>query len=207
MAEIETFLAELASASPVPGGGSVAAFEVTMGAALLAMVASLTIGRKRYTDVEQQATEIRAEAEQLQARARALIDEDAASYSAVSAAMGLPRETDDQKARRSGAIQRALQGAVQPPLETMRVAARVAALASELVAIGNRSAASDVGTAALSALAGFEAARLNVEINLAAIKDEGWVAGVRADLERIGGIEEEVRRTVATVESLTRGQG
>jgi formiminotetrahydrofolate cyclodeaminase len=89
----------------------------------------------------------------------------------------------------------------------MRVAARVAALASELVAIGNRSAASDVGTAALSALAGFEAARLNVEINLAAIKDEGWVAGVRADLERIGGIEEEVRRTVATVESLTRGQG
>jgi formiminotetrahydrofolate cyclodeaminase len=118
-------------------------------------------------------------------RARALANEDAAAYAEVSAAMDLPKETDEQKAKRTAVIQAALTGAAIPPLETMRAASEVAWLSGELVKIGNRSAISDVGTAALQAVAAYGAARLNVVINLMSVRDQGWVAETRNAMNEI----------------------
>ena len=182
---IEDFLTELSSSAPVPGGGSVAALEAALGASLLAMVANLTIGRKRYADVEPDARRILARAEELRDRAVRLSGEDRDAYAAVSSALGLGRETDEQKRERRARIQDALKGAALPPLQTMEVAAEVLRLAGELVDIGNRSAISDVGSAALSAHAGLEAARLNVEINLASVDDETWREDIRRSMERL----------------------
>lgn len=182
MTDLDEFMERLSSADPVPGGGSVAALECAMGAALLAMVANLTVGRKRYADVEERAGQIRDEALGLRARALSLADEDAQAYGQVADVLTLPRDTEDQKTVRRDRMQRALQGAVAPPLETMSSASRVLDLATDLMTIGNRSAISDVGTAAGAARSSFDAARLNVEINLASIHDEVWVRRIRSKL-------------------------
>src|SRR5947209_2461045 len=206
MTDLDTFLADLASDAPVPGGGSVAAFHTAMAAALLCMVANLTIGRKRYAAVEAEARAIRDGAGELQMEARHLIDEDAAAYGAVSSAATLPRDTDEDKRSRSAAMQHALKGAALPPLATMQIASRIIGLAGELVAIGNRSAVSDVGTAAGSALAGYEAARLNVEINLAAVRDADWVSRTRNEMDSIEKPQVAVQAIMRRVESIIRGE-
>lgn len=190
----------------MPGGGSVAALETAMAGALLGMVANLTVGRKRYAAVQDRVVALRERAEALRARARELVDEDAAAYADVSKAMGLPRNTDDEKTFRTGVIQDALKAAVTPPLETMALALNVVALASEMIEVGNRSAASDVGTAVGAALAGFEAARLNVEINLASVSDSVWIKTTRAKLERMGAPHGTVDAVIARVESIIRGE-
>lgn len=157
-----------------------------MAAALLCMVAALTLGRKRYEAVQAEVQRIQRDAEALQQRAERLAQADIAAYDRVSAALTLPRSSEDETARRRERLQEALQGAVGPPLDTMETAAEVARLAAELAAVGNRSAISDVGTAALAARAGFEAAQLNVEINLAAIRNEDWKAGIRRRVAELG---------------------
>lgn len=187
--DLNNFLAQLSSPDPVPGGGSVAALETAMGAALICMVANLTIGRKRYADVQEQVTAILKDAERLRNRAYELISEDVEAYKAVSDVMSLPRDTDEQRAERQARMQEALKGAVGPPLATMRSAYEVLKLADVLVTIGNKSAVSDVGTAASSAFAGCESAYLNVEINLHSIRDEEWVADVRAQMEYMHGLD------------------
>lgn len=185
MTGIPEFLDELASGRPVPGGGSVAALEVAMAAALLAMVANLTIGRRKYADVQSRAEAVLQRALVLRDRARTLVDEDSAAYGRVAEAMALPRASDEDKAARQQNLQSALKGAALPPLETMSVAHEVMRLADDLQQFGNRSAASDVGSAALSAFAGSRAAQLNVEINLAGIRDDDWVASIRGRMEAV----------------------
>jgi formiminotetrahydrofolate cyclodeaminase len=202
--DVDGFLADLASSAPVPGGGSVAALQVAMGAALEEMVCNLTIGRKKFQPVEAEATQIRARALAVRERARQLVDEDAAAYGAVSAAMRLPRGTDQETAARTAAVQGALKGAAQPPLETMRCASEVLDLARTLVPIGNPAAVSDVATAAAAALAGFEAARLNVEINMAAVRDEAWRAQTRDELSRFQDPAASMSSVVAAAESIIR---
>ena len=109
--DVDGFLADLASSAPVPGGGSVAALQVAMGAALVEMVCNLTIGRKKYQSVEAEATQIRTRALAVRERARQLVDEDAAAYGAVSEAMRLPRGTEQETAARTAAVQDSLKGA------------------------------------------------------------------------------------------------
>lgn len=183
MADIEGFLDDLASGQAIPGGGSVAAFEVSMAAALLAMVANLTLGRKKYASVQDRAQDVLERATALRLRAWQLVQEDSAAYGRVAEVMALPRQTEAEKAERARRMQEALKAAAQPPLETMSTARDVLTLAGELVEFGNRSAASDVGSAALSAIAGSGAARLNVEINMVGIRDEAWVSATRARVD------------------------
>ena len=185
MPDLDTFFDELSSSAPVPGGGSVAALSTAMGAALLVMVANLTLGRKRFESVQTQVEALRRRAEEQRDRARRLAIEDEGAYRRVSEAMSLPRESEQQKADRRARIQEALKAAADPPLATMRVASEVLGTALELVAIGNPSAISDVGSAALMAEAGYRAAKLNVEINLAAVTDEEWAAGIRQALSSL----------------------
>lgn len=179
MTDLNEFMEQLSSANPVPGGGSVAALECALGASLLAMVTNLTLGRRKYAEAEERVTQVREEALLLQARAMSLAEEDVEAYGRVARVLGMPRETDAEKEARREHMQAALKGAIAPPLETMAAAARVLDLAAELMVIGNRSAISDVGSAAGAARAGFDAALLNVEINLASISDAEWVQDVR----------------------------
>jgi formiminotetrahydrofolate cyclodeaminase len=205
--QFDEFLDSLASGDPVPGGGSVAALQAAMGAALLSMVANLTLGRKRFEAVHAEAETIRQRAVTLRDRANRLAGEDIEAYRAVAEAMALPRETEQEKASRRAQLQEALKAAAGPPLEVMRVASDSIDLASRMAEIGNPSAISDVGTAVLAARAAFLAARLNVEINVAAVRDEVWVADLRARLEAIPDPDVAERRILADVTDRIRAGG
>lgn len=200
MPEIDEFLERLASSDAVPGGGSVAALEVAMGASLLAMVCGLTMGREKFQAVAGEIEEIHGQAVQIRDSAWKLVDADADAFSRVSEAMKLPRSSDEEKTCRRLAVQDALKGAVDPPLEAMRQAAAGIRLAQRLTPIGNPSAISDVGSAALSLQAGFHAARLNVDINLASIKDETYVGVVREGMPRIAETDATCREVMQVVE-------
>jgi formiminotetrahydrofolate cyclodeaminase len=203
---IDEFLSDLASAEPIPGGGSVAALQTAMAAALLSMVSDLTLGRKKYADVQEEVAAIKTRSEALREQASRLVDEDIEAYGAVAHAMTLPRETEEEKAHRRAVMQDALKGAAVPPLGTMRVASEVLTLARELVKIGNRSAISDVGTAALGARAGYHAARLNVDANVASVRDPEWVAQVERDVAALPSPDDLEREVVAVVEEATSGK-
>lgn len=207
MAGIQAFLDDLASGQPVPGGGSVAAFEVAMAAALLAMVANLTLGRKRYASVQDRAQVVLERATALRHRAWLLIEEDSAAYRRVAEVVALPRQTEAEKAERGRQMQEALKGAALPPLETMAIAQDVLALAGELVEFGNRSAVSDVGSAALTAMAGSRAGRLNVETNMAGIRDEAWVLATRARLASIEAPQLTLNSIMDRVQAIIGGHG
>lgn len=207
MENIQVFLDDLASEQPVPGGGSVAAFEVAMGAALLAMVARLTLKSKRYSAVWDRAQAVLDRADALRRRAWQLTQEDTDAYRRVAEVLALPRQTDAEKAERRRRLQDALKGAAVPPLETMTAARDVLSLAGELVEFGNRSAVSDVGSAVLSAVAGFHAARLNVEINLAGVRDEDWAEATRGRLETLMISPTSVKAVMERVEAIIGGSG
>ncbi|GAC1473100.1 MAG: cyclodeaminase/cyclohydrolase family protein [Chloroflexota bacterium] len=199
--DVHEFLEQLASGEPVPGGGSVAALQAALAASLLAMVCNLTINRKKYAEVWDEALQIRERADILRAQSERLVTEDAEAYGAVASAMGLPRASDEEKTERRLRMQQALKLAVEPPLATMQVATEVLALARRLVRIGNRAAVSDVGVAALTARAAYHAARLNVEINLSAVQDENWRVAMRSNLAVHRAPEDAEREVLAATEA------
>jgi glutamate formiminotransferase/formiminotetrahydrofolate cyclodeaminase len=164
---LDGWIAALAGAAPVPGGGSAAALAGTLAAALVAMVARLTIGRKAYAAVEPRAKEILAEAETLLAELRRLVDDDAAAYARVSEAYKISK--DDP--RRTATIDAALVGAADTPLEMARRAAQLITLAAEVGSIGNKNARSDAKVAAELARAALKGAVENVRINVASLSD------------------------------------
>ena len=168
---LDGWLDELAGGAPVPGGGSAAALAGALAAALVAMVARLTIGRKAYAGagVQQRVAEILAEAEALRAQLRRLVDDDAAAYAKVSAAYRLPK--DDP--RRTRAADEALVGAAQTPLAMARGAARLLALVREIGTIGNRNAHSDALVAAALARAALDGATENVRVNVQSLSEPG----------------------------------
>jgi glutamate formiminotransferase/formiminotetrahydrofolate cyclodeaminase len=167
-----TFLDELAAGTATPGGGSAAAYAAAMGAALCAMVARLTVGKKKYADVEARMNEIIIEADDLRANLAEVVQRDAAAFSEVMAALRLPKETDEQQATRAAAIEAATHHAAEVPLETARMATRVIELAAELAETGNTNAISDCGSAGALAGAGLHAAGMNVRVNAANLQDQ-----------------------------------
>jgi formiminotetrahydrofolate cyclodeaminase len=166
-----TFLNQLASSAPTPGGGSVAALCGTLSAALSSMVANLTLGREKYRDVEPTIREALEASERLRAEFTQLIAEDIAAYGVLSAAYRLPKATPEEQAQRSAQIQEALQGAAEAPLRIAERARQALDLCRTLGEIGNVNVISDVGVAAITAHAALESAELNVLINLKAMKD------------------------------------
>lgn len=165
------FLEAIASSDPVPGGGSVSAYAGALASALVRMVAGLTIGRKKYAAVEPEMTVVAANAATLADGLSKLVARDADAYGAVSAAYKLPREPDSALAQRRAAITTALLGAAEVPLETARLCAQAAELASSVAAKGNSNAVTDSGVAALLASAGCKGAAYNVRINVASLDD------------------------------------
>ena len=168
---VEGFLASVASDVPTPGGGASAALAGATGAALIEMVARLTLGRKGYEGVQERMGALLAEAETARATLLELADRDASAFEGVMAAFKMPKETGAEKAARSAAIQQGYLSAATVPLEVAERAAALMELAREATAAGNASAASDGASAAQCLSAAVWAATYNVEINAAALKD------------------------------------
>jgi methenyltetrahydrofolate cyclohydrolase len=174
---IEELLRSLAARIPAPGGGASAALHAAQGAALVGMVARYSDGAK-YAEHAAVITQVCDSADRLRELALNLAEQDAAAFSGVGAAYGLPRATDEDKAVRSRAIAVALVDAGRVPARVVAVADQVLGLAEQLLPIGNRNVISDVAAAADAARAAASTARVNVEINLAGITD----TDARADL-------------------------
>ena len=172
---LDSFLAVLGSGAPTPGGGSGAAVTGALGAALVQMLAELTKGRKKYAEHEPLMNAIAEQAAEERATLLALATEDAGAYDAVSQAFKLPRESDEEKAARTEAIQQALQGACEVPLRIMERCCEVIALAKQAVLYGNTNAASDGAAGAEFARAALKVASYNVRINLGSIKDQDFI--------------------------------
>jgi len=175
---LDGFLSDVAAASPSPGGGTVAAVAGAMAAALAAMVARLTVGRKKYAEVDAEFRGLVESAERLRMELRRLGEADAAAYEAVGAAYGIPKEEAE---RRRAAIQAALLGAIAVPLDTLRAARAVAGLAARAAEAGNRNAVSDAGVAALLAGAAARGAAYNVRINIVSLPDAAAGAPAAAE--------------------------
>ncbi|GAP63401.1 hypothetical protein ARMA_1824 [Ardenticatena maritima] len=197
---IGTFLDALASDAPAPGGGAAAGLAGAMGAALISMVTNLTIGRKKYADVEEEMKAIREQAEAIRVELTALAELDAQVFERVMEAYRLPRETDEQKAARKQAIREALKEATEVPLRMAEQAARLFELAVPLAEKGNKNAISDAGAGVQLANAAFETALLNVAINLSLLDDEAFAAQVRERVEALRAVQAEYKdKAVETV--------
>src|SRR5881398_4045359 len=166
---LDGWLEELAGGAPVPGGGSAAALSGALAAALVAMVARLTTGRTAYAAVQERVAALLAEADALRAQLRRLVDDDAAAYARVSDAYRVLKGDPTRKR----AVDQALVGAAQTPLQIARGAVRLMALAREIGAIGNQNARSDSKVAAALARAALAGAVENVRVNVAALSEPG----------------------------------
>ena len=171
---IRGFMDKLASKSPEPGGGSVAALTGALGAALVSMVANLTLGKEKYKDVQPQIELLLKDSEKLRAEMQDLIQKDTEAYGALSAVYKMPKATDEEKAARTVKMQEALKIACQVPFDIGLKSLEVAKLASRAADIGNVGAVSDAGVAVLLAQACAQSAALNVKINVNSIKDEAY---------------------------------
>ena len=172
---VSKFLDELASHSPAPGGGSVAALAGALGTALTSMVCNLTIGKKKYLEVEPEMKHVLGKSEELRGIVTRLIDRDTDAFNKVMEAYGLPKESDDQKALRAAAIQGATKEATLVPLEVMKHCIDGLALAKFVAEKGNANSLSDAGVSALMLHAACEGAALNVRINLKGIHETEFV--------------------------------
>ena len=179
------FVASVASSSPTPGGGSVAAHVGALGAALAQMVAGLTAGQKKYAAVDAEMRELGLAASALVTTLSTLVARDADAYGAVSAAYKLPSEGAEATNKRQAAITDALLGAAEVPLETARACAKVAELAATCANKGNTNAVSDAGVAALLADAACRGAVYNVRINIAALEDKSRGAGLVSEANQL----------------------
>ncbi len=182
---VTAFLDELASSAATPGGGSAAAIMGGMGAALVSMVCNLTIGKKAYVEVEGDMKDLLAKAEALRAQLTDFIRADVEAFDGLMAAYGLPKDTDEQKAARSAAIQDGLKKATDAPLACARACADVIALSLIAAEKGNTNVVSDAGVAALAAVAALRSAALNVDINVPSIKDADFAASRRAETDAL----------------------
>lgn len=172
---LKMFLDDLASSSPAPGGGSVAALSGALGAALISMVCNLTVGKKKYADVEADMRKIAQQSEELRHRFTVLVDKDAVAFGKVMEAYSLPKDTDPQKALRGAAVREATKEATLVPLEVMKHCIDGLALAQQVASRGNLNSISDAGVGALMLHTACEGAALNVRINLNTLDDPEFV--------------------------------
>ncbi len=182
---VSGFLASVASANPVPGGGSVAAHAGALGAALAQMVAGLTIGKKKYAAVDAEMKEAALKAVALGNTLAFLVKRDAEAYTLVSEAHKLPKEPADAAGRRNEAVTAALLKAAEVPLETARASVEVAQIALLVADKGNSNALTDAGVAALLAEAACRGADYNVRINVTALEDRSKGANLAAESKQL----------------------
>ena len=182
---IEPFLDQLASSAATPGGGSAAAIIGAMGAALVSMVCNLTIGKKKYAEVEGEMQDVLAKTEALRKKLTGMIQDDVKAFDAVMGAYGMPKETDADKQARDKAIQAALKLATDVPLACARAAREVIDLAAIASDKGNLNVISDAGVGVLAGYAALRSAALNVFTNARMITDKTFAEAKLQELNRL----------------------
>ena len=169
---VRSFANLLGSDAPAPGGGSAAALAGSLGAALSAMVSALTLGRKKYAESQDLAREGYEQASALKEAFLEAMERDTEAFNIFSAAMALPRESAEEKAARTEAMQKALHACIASPLRMMELSLEAIRLTETLLGKTNVNALSDLGVAALMLEAAVRGAWLNVRINLGSLKDQ-----------------------------------
>lgn len=182
---IEQFLEALASQSATPGGGSAAAIIGAMGAALVSMVCNLTIGKKKYAEVEGEMKDVLAKADTLRKQLIGMIEDDVKAFDAVMGAYGMPKETDAEKAKRDSAIQAALKQATDVPMACARAARQVIDIAATASDKGNLNVISDAGVGVLAGYAALRSAALNVFTNARMITDKTFAEAKLKELNQL----------------------
>ena len=200
---VKEFIDKVTGNDPVPGGGSVSALNGSLAASLAAMVANLTVGRKKYAEVNDEMEELSARLTGLSAQLLNDVDRDAEAYDRVFAAFKLPKETDEEKAVRTEAIQRETKYAAQVPMEVARTAHAILPLIDTVTHKNNNNAVTDACVAMMCARTAVLGALLNVRINLTSITDEAFVKEMSAEAERLEretlAAEQQVLECVKTV--------
>lgn len=166
------FIEELASAAPTPGGGAACAYVGVLATCLTSMVGNLTVGKERYKSVEEEARQSLAQLEEIRERLANLVRADEEAFAPLAAAYRMPRGTDEERALREAAVQEALYGASEVPLEVMETILEALGVAKFFAYNGNRSALSDIGAAATFARAAAHGVRMTVVANISSMKDE-----------------------------------
>lgn len=167
-----TFIDELASSAPTPGGGGASAYCGALASALASMVANLTVGKKKYADVEADMIVMLEKLATVRERLLELVEEDAEAFKPLAAAYRMPKSTPEEEAAKNAALQATLADACEVPLEIMRTCARVVEMSEFLAQHGSRLALSDVGVGALFAKAALNGASLNVFANVVSMDDK-----------------------------------
>ncbi len=199
---VDQFISLLASAEPVPGGGSAAAVAGSLGGALVAMVASLSAGRPKFAEHEQLLTEARAAGLLLADRFLTLADEDAAAFAGFGVAMKMPRDTEDEKAARAKALQAAARAATEAPYRTVEACLQLALEAESMAGRSNKNASSDLEVAGLMAVAAARSAAANVFINVPAMGDDTTAQDMLARTEEM---VDDVERLASRIREIVRG--
>ncbi len=165
------FVGSLSGKDPVPGGGGASALVGSLAAALGNMVGSLTVGKKKYADVEEDMKALMQKTEKLQEELLSLVEEDAKAFAPLSRAYGMPKDTEEERAEKERVMEAALKEASRVPLQIMRKCCQVIELQKEFAEKGSRLAVSDAGVGVIFAKAALQGAALNVFINTKSIKD------------------------------------
>ena len=199
---IAKYLDDAAAGIPAPGGGSVSAFAGALATTMGSMAGNFTVGKKKFRDVEPQVKTIVDRLRALRMRLLEYTDADVDAYGVVSQAYGMPKDTPEEKSTRTAKIQEALVVAMAVPLKTVHTCAEVLGELAALVDLANPNLISDVGVSAILAEAALRGAKLNVEINLAYLKDAALVEATAAEVNALAAdAAEACRGIVTTVEA------
>jgi formiminotetrahydrofolate cyclodeaminase len=182
---VEDLLDAFASSDPVPGGGSASALAGAMGVSLLMMVAGLPKTRTGTPEEAADLSEASSRLRPLRDTLTSLIDKDSAAYEAVLAAYRLPKGTDAEKSARHAAVETAMRGATEVPLDTMRACQQALRGALVIVKNGNTNAATDTGVGIQLLLASLRGAGMNVDVNTGSISDAAYVSRVKAERDEL----------------------
>lgn len=197
---LDKFTEEVASESPAPGGGSVAAYIASCGIALATMVANLSAHKRGWDDRWEYFSDWAEKGETIRRQLIVAVDADTEAFNKVMEAFSMPKETPEEKQLRSAAIQRAQLGAVQVPLDVMKIAASALPVAEAMVTHGNPNSVTDAGVGASALVCGIYGAYLNVCINLKDLKDRSLADSISTEAERIltdsQNMESEIRKAV-----------
>ena len=181
----EDFVRVLSSSAPVPGGGGAAALVGAIGTALGGMVGSLTVGKKKYADVQEEILSLKAQSDELHAKLLSMVDKDAKAFEPLSRAYGLPGSTDEEKTEKAQIMEAALKEASEPPFEIMNLCLDSINVIERFSKIGSKLAISDAGCAAACCKAALNAACLNVFINTRLMKDRAYADAINKRAEEM----------------------
>lgn len=183
--KISEFLKDLSSDSPTPGGGAVAALSGALAASLVNMVASLSVGRRKYEEYDAMFEESLGKMKQFSVRFQAMMDEDAHAFNCVMDALKMRKSTAEEKEIRKEKLQEAFKKATISPIEIAESIVKVSRYANEMVKHGNKNAVSDAYSAVFLCKAAFNIAMENVDINLDSIKDEAFCKQITKRCEEL----------------------